>query len=206
MIYQVLEYAVEAKNEILANQEIGILCNKLDDTIFEKIKEISSKVKVCNILTNNLKQYQKLEEELYQTNGIVLNSSNNYKKAVTKSGIIINFDFADKDLEKCIFPKNAQIINIRQNIKINKKDFSGKNIIFFKVNLPEKYLEYAQNLEGFNNTALYESFIYKNTNYRNIKKEIICDGVKVECLQDSDGNLLKIDKGNFVKTLDKIPI
>lgn len=72
--------------------------------------------------------------------------------------------------------------------------------------MPEKYLTYSETLEGFHKTILYESFIYKNTSYKNIKKEIIEDCLVVERLEDFDGKLIKIDKVNFAKTLDKISI
>lgn len=206
MINQVMEYIINVKNEHLGNQEISILCNKLDETILEKIKELCMEVKICNILTNNLKQYQKLEEEIYKTNGIILNISNNYKRAMSKSNIIINFDFSNKYLEKCIFPKNAYMININKNIKIDKKDFNGRNIVSYEIDMPEKYLEYQENLTGFNSTILYESFIYKNTIYKNIKKELEEDGVKILYLQDFYDKIIQNQNLNLSKKLDKITI
>lgn len=93
IVDKIVEYLVDIKNENMANQEIAILCNKLDEVIIEKIKELCMRVKVCNILTNDMNQYRKLESDLYQKSGIILNISNNYKRAISKSNIIINFDF-----------------------------------------------------------------------------------------------------------------
>ena len=206
MTDQVLEYLVIAKNEVLVNQEVSILCNQLDETIVEKIKEICVKVKICNVLTNQTKQFQKLEEEIYQTNGIVLNISKNYKRALTKSNILINFDFSKKEIEKCVFPKNVYFINVEKNMKFDSKEWNEKNIIFYGIDMPEKYVEYLEILDGFNSSILYESFIYKKTSYRNIKKELIEDDAKILYLKDSNQKLLTNPNLNLPKTLDKMTI
>jgi len=110
---------------------VAILCHHLDETIAEKIKEISAKVKVCNILTQNSKQFQKLEEQIYQENGIVLNVSTNVKRAVMKSGLVVNFDFEGKDLEKCVFSKKAFLISLNQNEEIQKIGW-GEILLFLQ--------------------------------------------------------------------------
>lgn len=206
MVDQIVAFIVELKNETLESQTVSILCHSLDGTIVEKIKEICQKVKICNILTRNIKQFQKLEEEIYQANGIILNVSNNYKRAVAKSNIIINFDFLSKDLEKCIFSKNAYMINIDKNVTMDKRDFMGKNIVFFETNMPEKYAGYQQTFEDFNATILYESFIYKRTNYQNIKNEILEDDIKILYLEEENQKKVKKETLNLQKKLDKIRI
>jgi len=206
MVNEIVEYIVDIKKEIIENQEITIFCNKLDEIIIQKIKEICVKVKICNILSENIKQYHKLEEEIYQTNGIILNVSNNYKRSAVKSNIIINFDFTSKDLEKCILPKNGYIINTNKDIKIDKKEFGGKNIVDFQIEMSEKYLEYQEKFEGFDINKIYESIIYKKTNPKNITNEIIKDNVKILYLQDVNGKIIKNPSLNLAKTLDKITI
>ena len=206
IVDKVLEYVVDFRNDIMANQEISFLCNKLDETILEKLKEIATKVKICNVLTSNAKQYNKLEEEIYQTKGIILNVSNNYKRALTKSNVIINFDFSLQDLKKCILPKNGYLINLDPKMKLDKKELNTRNIVFYEIDMPFKYIEYQEKLQGFNSSILYESFIYKNTNYKNIKKELLKDDLQIIYLQDSKGKAIKKSNLNFEKTLDKITI
>ncbi len=207
MANQAVEYITEVKHEKLENKEISILCNKLDDTMMEKIKEICLKVKVCNILTNQMKQFQKMEEEIYHTNGVILNISSNYKKALLKSSLIINFDFSKRDLEKkCMFAKDSILINLKENIAISKKYWEGKNITFFKIDMPTKYLEYTEKFEGFDSSILYESFIYKNTSYKNIKKELTEDNAQILYLLDVNGEKIENLDVNLPKTLDKIVI
>ena len=61
-------------------------------------------------------------------------------------------------------------------------------------------------LEGFNSSILYESFIYKKTNYRNIKKELLEDDAKILYLKDCNGKIMTNPNFNLPKTLDKITI
>lgn len=205
MADKVVEYAFEVFQEKMENKEVAILCNDADDTIFEKIKEIASRVKVCHILTNNRKQFQKLEEDFYRNKGIILDVSSNYKKAILKARVLVNFDFSKKDLEKkCIFSKDSILINIKEDCEISKKYWEGKNITFFAIDMPSKYLEYQEKLEGFETSILYESLIFKNTSYRNIKKELEEDDAKILYLIDCQQEILKKSLANFPKTLDKI--
>lgn len=206
IVDKMVSYIADMKNETLETQTVSILCHKVDETIIEKIKEICSMVKICNVLTKDIKQFQKLEEEIYQTKGIVLNVSNNYKRSASNSNIIINFDFSSKDLEKCIFSKNAYMINRDENAVIDKRFFLGKNIAFFEIKIPEKYMQYEETLKGFNTSVLYESFIYKRTNYQNIKNEILEDDVKIFCLEDENHKKVKKLELNLPKKLDKITI
>lgn len=204
IVDKIVEYIAESRKEPLNTYEISILCNKLDDTIVEKTKEICQKVKKCNIVTNNQKQYKKLEEDMYKEKGIILNISNNHKKVLEKSNIIINFDFDDKQIQKCIFSPNAYIINV--NKKLDNSEFGERNIISYKMNLPEKYSEYQNIFENFDSNALYESFIYKNTSYKNIKKELSQDDAKIVYLKDVNDKIIKKSKDNLSKKLDKITI
>ena len=147
IVDKILEYIAESRKEKLNTYEVTSLCNKLDDTIVEKIKEIAPKVKKFNIITNNPKQYKKLEEELYKEKGVVLNISTNYKKTAENSIIVINFDFNEEYVKKCAFKLNAYIINTNKDI--DKLSFEGKNLISYKMGLPEKYSKVESILNNF---------------------------------------------------------
>ena len=206
MVDYVLEYIVEMKNEFMGNQEVSILCHTLDETIAEKIKEISAKVKVCNILTTQTKEFQKLEEEIYQANGVLINVSKNFKKSLNKSSMVVNFDFDKNDLKKCTFTKTEYMIQIHSQNCLHKKDFAGTNIVGFGLDMPEKYKEYQRELEGFSTRILYESFLYKRTSYKNIKKELVEDDAQILYLQDENYKIIKKPNLILPKTLDKIMI
>lgn len=195
------EYIVENKKEIMEYQEISILSNKINDLVVYTIRNLAEKVKIINVLTNDSYKFRKLEKELYEKNGIIINFNNNYKKSLIKSDIILNFDFLENDINKYNLPKKASIINFTDDISIMSKSFEGINANFFEISMPKKYLKYLLYLKRFNIVTLYESFIYKNTNPVNIIKEINNDEVKITFLLGKNG---KIRKNEYLKMSKKL--
>ena len=53
---------------------------------------------------------------------------------------------------------------------------------FYHINLPTKYFDYSGRFNNFDTTVLYESYIYKNTNIKNIWKEIENDNIKMSMM------------------------
>lgn len=201
LISDCASYISLCKKEILDYQEISILCNNPNDIVFNDIRELAVKIRVLNIITNNEKRFKKLEKELYEKKGIILNISNNYTKSLKKSDIIFNFDFSEDDINKFTFSKNACIINLKDEIKINLKSFEGINANFYSIQMPNKYLVDTTLLSEFNPTILYESYIYKNTSYQNIINEIKKDNITIEFLYGRNG---KIRKNEYLKLSKKI--
>lgn len=200
LITNVTEYICDAKQEKLFNQEISILSNEINKVIYDAIEEIAKKVKVLNIVTNNEKKFNKLEKELYEKNGIILNVTNNYKKSLSKSDIIFNFDF-NEELNQYNINSKACIVNLDKDVNLNIKAFSGLNINFYEIILPRKYLRNSLILKGFNDSILYESYIYKNTLPQNIKKTIKDDKLVISFLKGNNGN---IRKKEYIKISKKI--
>lgn len=86
-------------------QEISILSNNIDWNLVYNIKKVANCVRFVNIVTNSENKFRKVEKELYEQKGIILNINNNYKKSLIKSDIILNFDFPENELNKYVFPK-----------------------------------------------------------------------------------------------------
>ena len=159
---KVCEYIVESKKEIIEYQEISILSNKINDVVVFTIRNLAEKVKIINVLTNDSYRFKKLEKEMYDKYGIILNINNNYKKSLLKSDIILNFDFSESEFNKYTLPKKSSIINFNENINVQTKSFEGINASFVEISMPKNYLKYLLYFKHFNTTNLYESFIYKN--------------------------------------------
>mgnify|MGYP003292402098 CR=1 FL=1 len=118
LIYQCTEYIAGCKKERLEYQEISILSNGINSVLIDSIYELSTKIKILNIITENENKFRKIEKELYEKKGILLNINNNYQKGLIKSDIIFNFDFSEEELNKYALPKKGCIINFNNNIKI----------------------------------------------------------------------------------------
>lgn len=196
-----VKYIVENKKEKIEYQEISILSNEISDIVVFMIRNLADKVKIVNVLTNDSYKFRKLEKELYEKNGIIINMNNNYKKSLIKSDIILNFDFSEDELNKYNLPKKACILNFKEHININTKSFDGVNASFYEISMPKKYLKYLLFLKRFNIANLYESFIYKNTNPINVLKELEEDEVKINFLLGKNG---KIRKNEYLKMSKKL--
>ena len=142
ILENIIFYVVENKNENIETQEISILSNNINEVLVENIKNIATKVKVLNIISNKEGKFRKIEKELYEEKGIVLNINNNYKKSLLKSDFIINLDFPEEEFNSYILPKSSCIILKNGNIKINSKSFEGICVTGYGISFPRKYLKY----------------------------------------------------------------
>ena len=53
----------------------------------------------------------------------------------------------------------------------------------------ERYCDFYKKLNHFNKAALYESFIYRQTYYKNILNDLKTDNVKIESLEGVRGDI-----------------
>lgn len=199
LIYQCAEYISASKKERLEYQEISILSNNINLVLIDTIHELASKIRVLNIITENENKFRKIEKELYDKKGILLNINNNYKKGLIKSDIIFNFDFSEEEINKYSLPKKCCIVNYKDDIKINSKSFEGINSNFYDIEMPKKYLKNSMLLKDFNNVVLYESYIYKKTSPENIKNEIKKDEISITFLNGKNGRIRKNEYINLSK-------
>lgn len=156
------------------------------------------KVKFINIITNNIEQYRDIEKELYEKQGIAIQITNNKRKSLLKSDIIVNLDFEEESLNRCKFNRKAIIINVKYKTKIKESFFEGININDYEIQVEEgKIKEFIKKgwLKIYSIPMLYESIIYeKDTQYLQIKS-IIQKKIKIKSLIGMNG---KIHNNEFV--------
>lgn len=187
---ELIEYILKNSQEKIYEQEISILANESSMFINGIIKELSEVVHNINVITNNLERFQKLKSEIYNENGMLLNVSNNYRKSASRSKIILNFDFSKEDLEKLNIIRKAVIINFSENLKIERKGFDGIICNFYALSFSyDRYYDFYKKLNHFNKSVLYESFVYRQTYYKNILNDLKIDNVKIESLEGIRGDI-----------------
>lgn len=201
MSLDIVKYICNSKKGNLNYQEISILSNDIDRIIKQIILDLAPEVRVLNLITQNENKFKKIEKELYNEQGIILNINNNYKKSLSKSDIILNYDFGEEELNKYNINQKACIVNFNKQINIKENSFDGINANFFELSLPTKYIRDSIYLKDFNNTIFYESLIYKKTSPENIKKEIECDKININFLNGKNG---RIRKNEYLKLSKKI--
>ena len=201
MSLDVIKYVCKFKKENLTYQEVSILSNDIDRIIKQLILELAPQVRVLNLITQNENKFKKIEKELYNEHGIILNINNNYQKSLNRSDIILNFDFGEEEINKYNLNPKACIINFDGEINVKEKGFAGINVIFFDLIIPTKYVRESMYLKDFNNTVFYESLIYKKTSPENIRKQIENDKININFLNGKNG---RIRKNEYLKLSKKI--
>lgn len=180
LLDKILDYII-AKRKLEKKQiNVSIMVKQNTcDYVIENIKKISKIYKSINIVTPNIEKFKKLEEEIFEENGVIITISNNKRKSLKRADIIINIDFSEEELNKYNIPDEAIIVNIDGNIEINKKRFNGLNINDYEISF-EKFDEFDYEKDKlYWKKDLYEASIYKKQPYQYIERKINKDKVKI---------------------------
>ena len=178
-----LKYIVN-KNKIKAQEElVSILVNDLSLNMLENIKEIVQEYKGLNIVTNHINKFKKLEKQILDEYGTMITITNNKKKSLSKSKLILNVDFPEELINKYIINENAIIINLKGNVKIHQKRFNGVNINDYDIIIKNQQgldlgFDYDIN-NKYKMAEVYESQIYQKQPYKNIMNKISKDKVQI---------------------------
>jgi hypothetical protein len=189
VLFDIINYICKQTGKKIETLEISILTLENNQLILQTVKKLSKSVKNINIITKKPEKFKKLSEELFKEEGLILNVTNNMKKAVLNSNIIFNLNLGEEDFNKIKFPVNAVVVNFEKKISINQKSFNGINANFLIINLPIKYKKFYDRLNRFNSTKLYESLIYKKTSVENILNEIKNDNIEILALEGKNGRI-----------------
>lgn len=176
---QILEYVIKKEKMKKEETRLSILVNEITDNFLQNIKEIVKQYKSVNIVTNHIEKFKRIEEKILQEDGIMITVTNNKKKSLAKSEIILNVDFPTELINQYYIYEKAIIINLRGNVKINRKRFNGININDYKMKF--NYLDefdYDKN-NLYDKKDIYEAQIYQKQPYQEIINRIKKDKVKV---------------------------
>ena len=177
-----LDYIIKKKKLKKHEIQLSILVNDLSDIMLEIIKNIIKQYKKVNIVTNHIEKFKNIEEKILSSEGIMLVISNNKKKSLAKSQLILNVDFPSELINKYNIYEEAIIVNIRENIKISKKRFNGISINDYEIkyqNIEEFYIDEGNR---FYNKDIYEAQLYKKQPFENIIRKINRDKVEIKQL------------------------
>ena len=174
----VLEYIVDKKRLKKEQIKVSILVNDMSDIMLENIKQIIRQYKRVNIVTNHLERFKKLEEQVLEE-GIMITVSNNKKKSLAKSEIILNVDFPTELINKYNLYEQAIIVNIKSDVEINKKRFNGININDYEIHFKD-FEDFDYDKDNlYDKKDLYEVMSYKKQPYIYIRRKVISDKVKI---------------------------
>ena len=187
LLPEITEYIINKKK--IEKTNISIMINDLTDIEFENIKILARKYKTINIVTNHIEKFKRLEKQLQENEGIIITITNNKKQSLMKSQIILNIDFPKELINKYNMQDEAIIVNVKENIKINKKRFNGLTINDYEINFREDKKESKNFNNKFYLKDLYESELYKKQSISEIRKKIKVDKVIIAKLILNNGEL-----------------
>lgn len=207
LIIPVLQYISKLQKKDINSLDISILVNDNSEINLLLIEEISKIVKSIKIVSLNIYKFRKLEEKLYNEEGIAIQFSNSYKKSLEKSNIIINFDYSEIEINEYNIYNNAIIINCyKDNIKIKSRLFEGIVINSYDITIDKELIQKFKDINiyyNYKNIILYAALLEKDKNtiieYQNNDKE----KSKITNLVGNNGIINKKEFKNMIKKLDK---
>ena len=179
LIYDALENIIKKqklKKEIL---KISVIANQITENFIYFLKKIAKEYKTINVITNHTELFKNLEEQIMNDYGVMITFTNNKKKSLLKSNIIVNFDFPNEIINKYNINQDAIIINLQGNIKIENKRFKGTNINDYEIKaLNADFFNYEKS-KKYREKYLYEAELNKRQPIDEIIKKIRKDKVMI---------------------------
>lgn len=206
-LLEVLEYCFDAMEKNAELEEIYILVENYSEENVKIIEKLIEKVKVVNVVTTRLKQFQELEKRL-QRKEIYITVSSNKRKALKNAELIINLDC--KNTNGFNVNKNSIIVNCNREFAVSK-DFEG--ICIEKINIEiKKIMRIFTENEKMNRTELFEAELLKTNQYDEARYILEKSKMQITSLVGKRGiiNLEELKKINqnygekFSMPLDKI--
>ena len=187
---EILDYIVEQKNIKKEETEIAIATNEITDLSIETIKILSKQYKKLTVVTNHIEKLRRIEKEMYEKEGILIVISNNKKKSLLNSSIILNLDFNKEMLNKYKIKENAIIINLEGNMKIDNKRFNGMIVNDYEIDVEREEIIWRENMQEYRNKDILESILYMKDTYKNICSKIKKNKVKIKELYGIKGKII----------------
>lgn len=189
LVVQILDFIVNQKNIKKEECEIAITVNQITDLSIELIKILAKQYKRLTVVTSHTEKLRKIENEIYEKEGILIVISNNQKKSLLKPQIILNIDFSKEILNKYQVNENAIIINLEGDIKINQKRFNGINVNDYEIEVGREEIIWRKNMDKFRTKDLLESVLYMKDTFQNICNKIRKNKVSIKELYGVNGKI-----------------
>lgn len=176
---KVLDYILEKKEMKKEETKITILVNDLSENMLANLRQIAKEYKIVNIITNHREKFKKLEKQILDEDGIMITVGNNKRKGLSQSELILNVDFPTELVNCYTIYENAIIVNLRGNVKIEKKRFNGITINDYEISVDkDEDFDYDKKTK-YRACEIYEAQINKRQPFEEIMKQMEKDKVKI---------------------------
>lgn len=186
---QILDYIAMQKGVKKEETEIAITVNQITDLSITTIKILAKQYKRVTVVTNHIEKLRKIEKEIYDKEGILIVVSNNLKKSLLKTQIILNIDFNKELLNKYRINEEAIIINLEGDMKIEEKRFNGINVNDYEIEVSREEIIWRQNMQNFRTKDLLEAVLYMKDTFDSICSKIRKNKVSIKELYGINGKI-----------------
>lgn len=186
---QILDYIVMQKGLKREETEIAVTVNQITDLSITTIKILAKQYKRVTVVTNHIEKLRKIEKEIYDKEGILIVVSNNLKKSLLKTQIILNMDFNKELLNKYRINEEAIIINLEGDMKIEEKRFNGINVNDYEIEVGREEIIWRQNMQNFRTKDLLEAVLYMKDTFDNICSKIRKNKVSIKEIYGINGKI-----------------
>ena len=159
-ISEVIDYCFKTLDKNTELEEIFIMAENYTKENIRIIETLTEKVKVVNVVTTHLRQFQELEKKL-ERRDIYITVSSNKRKALKNAELIINLD--SKNFNGFNVNKSSIIVNCNNEFSLNK-DFEGICIEKINVDIKKIMRIFAEN-ENMDRQELFEAELLKTSQY-----------------------------------------
>ena len=194
VIKEIIEYILKMQNKDIKFEDLYIILKQDRTEYKENIAFLSLFFKTINIVTPNLKTYQKLANKLMEKYGVILTVTNNKKKSLRKAKWIVNFDMSAEEIKKYTIFQKSTIIYLEQDEVYTGNAFEGIHICKAGIDISEEIKSYFRKqflLPQFSVTVLYESILINKKSFRAIREQMAKDRLKITNLYGIRGALSK---------------
>lgn len=174
-------------------QEITILTKNRNKDFSDLAIELAKRVKRIHIVTNRVIQFENIERDLERILGVGCQITNNKRKSLLKSKIIINLDYIEDELNEFAINPNAIIIDVIKKVHINTKLFCGIHIYDYEVGIHGKF-EHKE----FQKKKVLEAKIF-GKNYSGVRKIIKEENISIEKLIGKNGEINVLEYENIAQ-------
>ncbi len=193
LIIKIIDYILNEIEENITNIEITLLVNEYKKLYIDTIIALAERTKNLKLVTKNVDDFKNLEQKLQGIFGILIRVTNNKRKSLAKSRIIINLDFPEELVNKYYINHNAILVNIGNPVRINAKRFTGININDVKLYIPHNFNYEFEKCNVYNDFSLEETYEASiiNLPFIEVQKRLTQDKIYIDNLIGINGIINK---------------
>ena len=194
IIKEIIEYILKLQSKDMKFEDLYVMLKQDKTEYKENIAFLSQFFKTINIVTPNLKTYQKLANKLMEKYGVILTVTNNKKKSLRKAKWIVNFDMPAEEIKKYTISQKSTIIYLGRNGIYEGNAFEGIHICKAGIDISEEIKSYFRKqflLSQFSITVLYESILINKKSFNAVRDQMAKDRLKITNLYGIRGVLSK---------------